>query len=698
MNQKIQIQHLEKIACVYLRQSTMKQVRFNQESTERQYALKSKAESLGWSTEKIKVLDGDLGLSGTQSDLRKDFQALVAKVSMNKVGAVFALEASRLSRSNTDWHRLIELCSFTGTLIIDEDGCYNPSDFNDQLLLGLKGTMSQAELHFIRARLQGGKRNKAKKGELRFPLPVGYCYGDENQVVLDPNEELRAVIALVFDLFKKEGSAYAVSHKFNGQSLKFPKRSYGGIWNGKIIWGNLTQSRVLSILKNPCYAGAYVYGRFGHKKQISPDGNKIQNKAVTKPMDEWEVMIKDHHEGYISWNEYEKNQSILKKNRTNIKDNLLPAAAREGYALLQGLLICKKCGRKVTIRYKGDNGCYPWYQCNKEKAEGLSTTECIVIQSTLIDQIIAKRISKVVNQSNIKSSIKIFSELEERSQKIDKQWEMSIQRAQYKADLAQRRYEEVDPSNRLVASTLEKKWNESLVNLEEVKEQYREICKKRTINEFSKCREELLNLSEDFQKLWESTKTSTKDKKRILRLLIKDITIGERQGDRKTIDLQIRWQGGALEELSVCRLKPSHEKWKHSPELVKRVKKLASSMTDNEIAEVFNSENMKTNKGNTFTKSIISWIRYKHKISAKEQRQKNEFTAKETMKKFGVSYFVVSYWIERKVVMARQTKKGTPWWITIDPETETKLKSWIINSSRINKHKISPNKFERSAV
>ena len=261
IDQKINQIHLNRKACVYLRQSTMGQVRLNRESTERQYALKDRALAFGWQEELIEVLDGDLGLSGTQSTERKDFQLLVSDVSLGKVGAIFALEASRLSRSSADWTRLVELCAFSGVLIIDEDGCYDPSDFNDQLLLGLKGTMSHAELHLIRSRLLGGKRNKAKKGELRFPVPVGYCYDDFGNIVFDHDEQVREIVQLFFQVFALKKSAYGVTRYFGENQLNFPKRAYGGAWNGKIIWGKLTYGRTLTMLKNPSYAGAYAYGR-----------------------------------------------------------------------------------------------------------------------------------------------------------------------------------------------------------------------------------------------------------------------------------------------------------------------------------------------------------------------------------------------------------------------------------------------------
>jgi DNA invertase Pin-like site-specific DNA recombinase len=400
MMSKIQAHHRLKQAYIYLRQSTMGQVRYNQESTERQYALKDKALQLGWLTSRIKILDGDLGISGAESTKREDFKTLVADVSMNKVGAVFALEASRLSRSCTDWHRLLELCSLTGTLIIDEDGCYNPSDFNDQLLLGLKGTMSQAELHFIRARLQGGKLNKAKKGELRFPLPVGFCTQD-GCTVIDPNDEVRGAIELLFEKVEECGSAFGVVQYFSSHQIKFPKRAYGGVWKGKLVWGNLIHARVLGVIKNPAYAGTYVFGRYRYRKKLSNEG-KIQSGIERLAMDDWQVMLKDHHDGYISWDRFLENQNILARNRTNVKENMLPGPAREGLALLQGLLICSTCGHKLTVRYKGNNGVYPCYQCVWRKRDGLSSKYCMSLRSDLLDEAVSKRVLDIINPNQIK--------------------------------------------------------------------------------------------------------------------------------------------------------------------------------------------------------------------------------------------------------------------------------------------------------
>jgi DNA invertase Pin-like site-specific DNA recombinase len=677
---KILETHLAKPAYVYLRQSTMGQVRFHQESTERQYALKEKARALGWEKEKIKVLDGDLGVSGAHMTNRTDFQLLVADVSMNKVGAVFALEASRLSRSNTDWHRLLELCSITQTLIIDEDGCYNPADFNDQLLLGLKGTMSQAELHFIRARLQGGKLNKAKKGELRFPLPVGYVYNESNKTTIDPDLEVSGAVRLVFDIYKDTNSAYAVAQHFSKNQLKFPKRSYGGAWDGKLIWGDLTHSRVLSILKNPSYAGVYVYGRHKSENRISKGGD-IQQHLRVAPIEEWEVTIKDHHEGYISWDEYQAHHEYLKESRTNSTENLLPGPAREGHALMQGILLCSKCGRRLSVRYKGNGGIYPTYQCTWKKRDGQSAKACMSASAKLIDDAISLRIIDVIQPSELQLAIDAYDEVERRHSSVDRQWMMKIERAKYEINLAQRRYEQVDPSNRLVASTLERQWNDSLRALKLLEEEYDAAVSKKEMVILSDKKEKVLSMGGNLVSLWTSKSTKDKDRKRILRLFIKDITV-DRNPENKELALNIRWQGGAIEKLKLDLPLKSHEKWRHSPEVIEKVKDLSKTMNDKDIAKYFTDHGQRTNKGNSYTVGSIKWIRYKHAITISRGKRDGDLTVKEVMAKYDVSYHVVNYWIKRKVVNARR-EGGSPWWITLNKQTEERLEGWVANSTRI---------------
>src|SRR5215471_6954854 len=425
MNSKIAEHHRSKPAYIYLRQSTPGQVRHHQESTERQYALREMALALGWSESLIRTLDRDLGKTGTQMTEREDFKTLVADVSMGQVGAVFALEVSRLARSNLDWHRLLELCALTTTLVIDEDGCYDPADFNDGLLLGLKGTMAQAELHFLHARLQGGKLNKAKKGELRFPLPVGFCYDDENRIILDPDEEVRGAVGLVFRLFRETGTAFAVMQRFAQGALRFPKRSYGGAWDGKIIWGRLTHSRVLGMLKNPSYAGMYVFGRYQYRRQISPEG-VVHKRTHAVDMTDWRVRLKEHHEGYITLEEFLKNQERLEKNRTNGEEMVLSGPAREGLALLQGLLVCGNCGRALTVRYLGNGGIYPNYLCNWLRREGLATKDCMSFRCDLLDAAIAQEVLQTLQPAELELALAALRELESRDQTILRQWQMRL--------------------------------------------------------------------------------------------------------------------------------------------------------------------------------------------------------------------------------------------------------------------------------
>ncbi|MCP4603866.1 MAG: recombinase family protein [Proteobacteria bacterium] len=686
MTRKIQESHLLKPAYIYLRQSSMNQVRHNQESTERQYALRDKAMEMGWPADMIRILDGDLGLSGTRADQRKDFQNLVGAVSMRKVGAVFALEASRLSRSCTDWHRLLEICAFTDTLIIDEDGCYNPSDFNDQLLLGLKGTMSQAELHFLRARLQGGKLNKARKGELKSPLPVGYVYDDEGATVLDPDRQVRHALRFLFDSFRLTGSAYGVVHKFAQEGLEFPKRSYGGAWKGKLIWGRLTDSRVLAVLKNPTYAGAYVYGRYQSIKEIDSDGT-FHSKSKRMPMDSWTVLIKDHHEGYVTWKDYMSHKKILESNRTNGEETLLSGPAREGLALLQGLLVCGCCGRRLTVRYKGNGGIYPNYECNWKRREGLSTSSCMHVRCDLVDDPVSARVLEVIKPKQIQAAIEALEEIERREENVDHQWRMKIERAEYEANLAQRRYEAVDPDNRLVAGTLEKRWNEALVRFEKVRQEFEQRKQKNSISATEEQKAQLLELAHDLPRLWKAPSTSAKDRKRILRLLIKDITVEKLAAPKQKV-LHIRWQGGAFEDIPIKMPLRCCDQIRYPRETLEKVRKLSKDFNDEQIVSVLNQEGVKSAKGKLFTVSMIRWIRYKHRIPGPILKRPEEFTVQQIADKFTVSRNVVYYWIEREIITARRINQGSPYWITLSSQKEKELTDRVKKPTKISQLRI----------
>jgi DNA invertase Pin-like site-specific DNA recombinase len=681
ISSKVEDSHREKTAYVYIRQSTMCQVRHHQESTERQYGLKDKAREMGWSPSMIRILDGDLGLSGAQATGREDFKTLVAEVSMGHAGAIFALEVSRWARSCLDWHRLLELCALTRTLVVDEDGCYDPSDFNDALLLGIKGTLAYAELHLIRARLQGGKRNKAERGELRFPLPVGLSYDELGRIELDPDREIQGAVHLVFSSFRKTGSAYGVVREFVRQGLGFPKRAYGGAWDGKLIWGQLTHNRVLGILKNPSYAGAYVFGRYRSVKTVSSQGEvRSQNRLM--PMAEWQVHLPEHHEAYISWNEFLENHAILEKNRVVGEETVLSGPAREGLALLHGLLVCGACGRRLTVRYQGSGGLYPIYECSWRKSERPSLPDCINIRCDLLDTVVCRRILEVVQPVQLEIALAALEELEKREEASCRQWRMRIERAEYEAQMAEKRYMEADPSNRLVTATLEERWNDTLVALEEIKQQFIQFRHKEHCTATAEQRQQILALARDFPRLWNSPGTKAKDKKRMLRLLIKDIT-AEKTGSPKQVVLHVRWQGGLSEDLCVDFPPTMADRLRYPEAIVQRVRILSPKLTDKQIAAVFNEEGRLSATGKVFTERMIQWIRWKHDIRVDQQRSPDEMTVTEVADRFNVSSDVVYGWINRGMVEARRRNTGSPYLINIDPQKEKNLREWTQDSERI---------------
>jgi len=682
MNPKISEQQKSKPAYIYVRQSTLAQVRHHQESTERQYALQQKAMELGWSGTSTRILDRDLGISGAHTTGRTDFKTLVADVSMGQVGAVFALEASRLARSNADWHRLLELCALTRTLVIDEDGCYDPADFNDGLLLGLKGTMAQAELHFIRARLLGGKLNKAQKGELRFPLPVGLCHDEDGHIVPDPDEEVRGAVSLVFRLFRETGSAFAVVQNFVKRALRFPKRAYGGAWNGKLVWGRLTHTRVLCMLKNPSYAGVYVFGRYQYRQTISTTG-EIQKKMRAVAMPDWRVQLKQHHEGYISWEEFVENGQRLEKNRTNGEGTMLSGPAREGLALLQGLLLCGNCGHAITVRYTGNGGIYPTYLCNRRHLEALATKDCMSFRCDLLDAAVSEEVLKALRPAELQLALAALQELEARDQGILRQWQMRLERAEYEAALAERRYQEVDPANRLVANTLERRWNETLLHLQDLKKQAAEFQRKEARVFTPEQKAKVLALARDFPRLWHAPSTQAKDRKRMLRLLIKDITVNKLIEQRQ-LSVHIRWQGGACTDLLVQLPPKAADRFRYPSAEVDRVRELARRLTKAQIADQLNREGHRTPKGLSFTAKAIHWICWRYGIPHVQFKKTGELTVQQVAQQFGVSIGVVHYWIKRHIIQTRRLNERAAYWITLDTEDEQKLRDWVRNSSRIH--------------
>jgi DNA invertase Pin-like site-specific DNA recombinase len=680
----IQETHCQKLACIYLRQSTLKQVRLHQESTERQYALQGKALQLGWPSERILVLDRDLGVSGTQMANRPDFQRLVSLVSLQKVGAVLALEASRLSRSDLDWHRLVDLCGWTDTLLIDEDGAYNPGDFNDRLLLGLKGTMSQAELHFLRVRLQGGKLNKARKGQLRFPLPVGFVYAEPEGIVLDPDQEVQGAVRLVFDTFGQTASAYGVVQHFAEHQLLFPKRSYGGVWHGQLRWSRLNHGRVLCLLRNPAYAGAYVFGRYRSCKSFSPTG-QMHRTVHSMPLADWQVNLPNQHPGYISWEEYLANQQRLAQNQTHRCLEAIGSAAREGPALLQGLLVCGRCERRLSPRYVGEHGSIVWYECNWRRRE-LAGKGCGSVRGDRLDEAVAQRILSALVPAQVEIALAALAEVEQRDQALDHQWQLKLQRAEYEGQLAQRRFEEVDPANRLVAATLEQRWEHALRELEGLRQQYRQYQEKQTPPLSSEQQTQVRLLAHDLPRLWQAPTTTAKDRKRILRLLLKDITLEKRASTHQAI-LHLRWQGGATEDLVVGLPLKAADRWRYPEALVSKVRQLAQQQTDHQIALALNQEKLRSAKGRAFTASMVAWIRGKHRIPAPLLQQPGELTVRQLSQKFAVSQYVVYYWLQKGLVTARRSQSNGQMWITLTSQQEQRLQAWVSSSKRIAQSK-----------
>jgi len=449
INSKVTASHLARDAYLYVRQSTLRQVVENTESTKRQYALRHKAKALGWPEQSINVIDCDLGQSGASSADRKGFQKLVSDVSLGKAGIVLGLEVSRLARNNTDWNRLLEICALSDTLILDEDGLYNPNDFNDRLLLGLKGTMSEAELHLLRSRLRGGIMNKAKRGELSMLLPVGFVYDDQKRVRLDPDEQVRQTLHLFFKTFKRTGSARMIVKEFRDKNIEFPRRILGGPGKGTLVWGPLIHSRTLQILHNPRYAGAFCFGR--RRVRTGPGCAKSLHNV---PRKEWYSLIVDAHEGYITWEEFEKNEEQLKQTCRAYGKDRRKSPPREGPALLQGLVLCGVCGCRMTVRYHHrSTGLVPDYVCQKNGIEyGYKT--CSHIPGAGIDKAIGDLLIETLTPAALDVSLTVQKELSERMEDANRIRSMRVQRQRYEADLARRRYMSVDPENRLVAEEL----------------------------------------------------------------------------------------------------------------------------------------------------------------------------------------------------------------------------------------------------
>ena len=590
--------------------------------------------ALGWPLERIHVLDSDLGKSGSQSAGRDGFQKLVSEVALGKAGLVMGLEVSRLARNSADWHRLIELCSLAGALILDEDGIYDPANFNDRLLLGLKGTMSEAELHFLKARMRGGLLNKARRGELELRPPVGLVYRDDGVLILDPDAEVQAAMRLVFETFDRTGSAIQTVKLFHQQDLHFPRRIRKGVNKAELHWARAAHTRILQVLHNPRYAGAFVYGRI--RTRLLPDGKRSTTKV---PQSEWQFLIPEAHVGYITWEQFEANQKRLAENAWGFGGVRKAGPAREGPALLQGRVICGICGERMSIRYHmAHQQVVPTYVCEKQRAEKV----CQRVPGAVVDQAISGLLLELMQPMTLEVALAVQQEVEARITETDALRQKHVDRAQYEAELARRRYMNVDPANRLVADSLEAEWNHKLRTLAEAQSQYDQQTQKQRLLIDSRTREQLLSLTTDFPRIWNDPSVEPRERKRILRLLIEDVTLinGEK------IQIHVRLRGGATRSLTVSKPLRIFQIRKTKPDVVTEIDRLLDQHCDREVAEILNRQGRRNWKNEPFNFHKIVHIRETYNLQCRYNRlrAKGLLTATEIGVRLGVSNHTLNAW------------------------------------------------------
>ena len=646
---KVQPRHLERGAYLYIRQSSMRQVIENVESTKRQYALQSRAAALGWRDEQIIVIDSDQGASGASASWREGFQRLVSDVGMGRAGIVMGLEVSRLARNNADWHRLLEICALADTLILDEDGVYDPASFNDRLLLGLKGTMSEAELHVINARLRGGILNKVQRGEYRCPLPTGLAYDEAGEVVLDPDQQVRETIAYFFQTFSRVGSASQTVKAFRKEGLRFPSR----VRNQKVtIFQPLTISTALRTLNNPRYAGAYVYGRRQYRR--AADGKKMLRK---RERDDWLACIPSAHPGYITWEQFEQNLKTLEANGRGY-DAARASPPREGAALLQGRAVCGRCGRHLRVRYAARRGrLETWYIC--DRAHGArGEPNCQSIAGVPIDEAIGKLITDRMTPAAVELALEIRKEIEARHAEADRLRLRAVERAQIDADLAQQRFMLVDPNNRLVADTLEREWNDKLRALAKAQEEREHGRQKDQLAVDDAIRDRLVAMTTDFTTLWRNPSLPNRERKRLLAYLIEDVTLIKLPAEGTT-KIHVRFKGGKTETLTAQNPKSSAQQVKTQPMVVELVDKLLDHHIYAEIADILNQKGIRpggsARQGQAdarFTGLRVAYLVHRYALRSRYDRlrERGMLTKVEAAARLGICESTLTRWVEHGLV------------------------------------------------
>ena len=633
---KVHARHLQRHAYLYIRQSSLRQVFENTESTQRQYSLKQRAIALGWTADQIMVVDTDQGLSGASAADRAGFQTLVTAVGLGHAGIVMGLEVSRLARNSTDWHRLLEICALTDTLILDEDGIYDPAHFNDRLLLGLKGTMSEAELHTLRARLLGGMLNKARRGELHCHVPIGFVYDAAGRVVFDPDQQVQQTLRVVFETFRRTGSATATVKCFGEQGWTFPRHLRHGAHKGEVLWGTLDHSCTLRVLHNPRYAGAFVYGRTRQRRHAT-----TYHKQQL-PREEWTVLLPGAHPGYMTWDQFEEHQTMLRDNAAVHGQDRRRSPPREGPALLQGLVICGRCGMRMTVRYHHARGrLVPIYLCQREGNQH-GHAICQHITGASIDEAVGGLVLDAVNPVALDLTLAIQHELQTRLDETDTLWRTALERLQYDADLARQRFMRVDPTNRLVANSLEADWNDKLRLLAETQERDRQRREAEHAAFTSDQRTRILALATDVPRLWRDRATPDRERKRILRLIIEDVTLIKGQD----LVVHVRFRGGATRTLTLPRPVSAWALRQTNPEVIAEIDRLLAEDTEGAIARRLTERGFRSGVGTPVTRETVMHVRHHYQLTSRYERlrERGLLTLAEVAQTLGISTATAKHW------------------------------------------------------
>jgi DNA invertase Pin-like site-specific DNA recombinase len=668
---RLSVSHLRRSAFVYLRQSTASQLERNIESTQRQYGLVERAVELGFAREHVVVIDEDLGVSGSGLSDRSGFARLTAEVALGHAGLVLGLEVSRLARNNADWYRLLDLCGVTDTVIGDADGLYHPGSFNDRLLLGLKGTMSEAELHTLRARLDGGIRNKAARGELRRRLPVGLVWGErDGEILIDPDEAVSGVIRSIFARFAELPSVRAVWLWLRSEGLAFP---LAGTTLAEMRWVQPTYHQVLGVLANPIYAGAFVYGRTRVERYVDADGRPRQRIRRLAQAD-WEVLIEDHHRGFIDWLTFQANQERIARNTWRGAD--AAGAVREGQALLQGIAVCGRCGRRLKVHYNGQRGNgRPTYHCRGAVvAEGRGGW-CLRVGGSQIDEAVAEALLGALTPAGVKAALIAAESLQADHGAALEQWRLQVERARYDAQRAERRYRQVEPEHRLVARGLERDWEDALAKLQTAESELerRERARPRMLSDIE--RRQLLELGSDLGRVWSAPTTTDRDRKQLLRCLIEEVLI-DTAPEQHRVSLTIRWRGGMLSE-HVVILRRYQPKIRTDEDTVSLLERLAVHYDDATIAGILNRQGRLSATGAPFTAQIVGGVRRYRGIACHqapaEQADGEPVTIAKAAELLGVVPSTVHRWLSEGFVAGEQDTPGAPWRIRVDDELRARL-------------------------